>query len=1518
MRIASVLAILFAIPMAAVAQRYVDVIDRGLVAVPATSGNLVSWRVFGEEYYDTTYNLYINGALAAEGLEASDYLDTTGGASTTYAVAPVIRGVEGDKCDAVTRWAALDSTGGVTIPVQNMTGRDGSDVNSHYTLNDVTLGDLTGDGVVEFIVKRPCDLQLDTSQSNCFNALDAYDLSGKRLWWIDMGPNMCSGPDEQWDCVAYDWDLDGKAEVLLRGVDNMIIHSAEGDYVIGDNTVDTRNTVTTSNSNLAYTNTGNEYLLYLDGETGVPYSIGSGSTPYWIDYPNPRGSADDWGDSYGHRSTKHYWGAPYLDGRHPSIFLGRGCYTKHMFKAFDVDPATHQLTQRWAWECSDSSSPWYGNGFHNFAIADVDWDGKDEIVFGSMIIDDNGMGLCTTGLGHGDAQHCSNFNPYRHGQQQFTCNEDNPSMQFYDATTGEMLYRSVGSADDGRALMGNFTNDYPGSVGRSSTLDDWIGAISCKVIDALGGDNFIDWSDLNQRIYWDGDLLDEYFDSPGTEREGRIYKPGSGTAYMLASSLCSNGSKNDPGAIADIFGDWREELVMRKSDNSALLVYTTPVYTEYRLPTLWSDHQYRNSIVWQSMGYNQPPHKSYFLGELEGITVAPPPLIMTGRKELTSGDAITTCDDHLLMCTWGNTNLSITDGASPYMVTFYIPSDVAGNADSNTKSTPEPTYSYYECTVTGGALTGSTRVVKQGDGILTLPTATMTYTGETNIWAGTLNFDGTLTSSPLWLNRFAELNSDGGTFTTIQADYAAVIRPGKDGKISSITADAITLGFGSHIEIDVDCSTYSADQINATTLTIDTRSGSTWETYGPKYLVPIFDIIATNTVDGKLAEGEYILGTVDNVIGNLSDIKIIGIAGQAKTLSINDNNQLVLTVEGIRDATTIYWNGSESSSWNYASDSNFLNDDNEEDIFVTGDIVYFTDDAQTYSVSLTDDLDPAAVIIDADGNYTFSGTGSLTGEMTLTKSGSGTLTIGNDNTYTGTTTISGGTVKVSSMASSTQSAGNLGSTDSGIYLSHGAILQPTSAVSIGATIYGDGDEGGVINNSSEVVMEGALRGTILEKKGNGTMKVNKSNNVDTLIITKGDVEIVAGKPATTVLMNGGSLTDDVGSTSHAIVCADGTTSTWNLTATSYISYANRLYGSGTLKIVPRNTVNRGKLTGNWSEFTGTINYSTTGITLPLSMSNNMPHATFNISSDCEVSNCGASTSAGRTLQIGAVTGKGDLREYYTDFNSQSSISGTTTTWQIGNDDGNDFTYAGHIVDSGSNKCAFEKVGSCTMTMTGSSSFQGTAKVTAGTLILNSSGSNAMLGTSALTVNNGALLAGKGQLTNSKITVDAGGTLCCGTRDEDDENGAGTAGVLNVNGCNVVVDGTLEMHISASTSTVLAGAGTVTINDVLCLKGDVSGLEIGDEVQIIDAKDIVFGDGFTFQSYVTGNKGTVTWDDSRLSEGILIVADIPDSIITISIDDLDNASVYTLGGIKINGKPTQKGVYIVNGKKAVIK
>lgn len=919
------------------AQRHTDRLDRGLVVIPtgSTGGsntNLVTWRRLTNEYYDVTYNVYKDGSKVASNLKKTCY-DSSGTPSSSYQVAAVVNGVEQAKCTAVTAWNQYvykigdtrTPTGFIDIPLATVYDRNGNDVTSHYEPNDAEMADLDGDGQLEIIIKRlntvdAAGMYLESSQE--FVVLDAYDVNWQTgaatlMWRIDCGPNMASLNSTEINIIAYDWDEDGKAEVVLRGADNMIVYGKDGKtklYTIGDGNVNTRNLMDSHNNDqYAWTRFGREYLIYLNGETGAQYQITDFPLPRLetTEWPNSSVPYNDytslesagygelltknssksyslnkvWGDHYGHRSSKYFLGAPFLDGQKASLFLARGIYTRHKMIAMNLNRDTHQWTTRWTWNNNTSSSPWYGQGNHNFVIADVDEDGRDEIVYGSMVIDDNGKGLSTTGLGHGDALHVGDFDPYRKGLETFACNEDKPAMNYRNATTCELYVRRTAKDDDGRALMDNFSNAYPGSQGRSVSTGI-ISSVTDGNIDAYGGDNFIAWGDLNFRIYWDGDLCSEILNSPGTAKEAKVDKPGSGRLFTSDGCNMNNDSKNNPCFQGDIIGDWREEIVVRCGGN--LRVYTSGIGTSYSLPTLWNDHQYRQAMVWQMMAYNQPPHLSYFLGEMEGITVAPPTLTDEGRTVVADGSTISgTTSDHLMMCETKDMTVSVSDGAAPYILTVNTPSWVQGHDNNNNITTD--TYTH---TLTGGAFTGKMRLIKQGNGILQLPNVVETYSGETNVWAGSLRFDGTMQNSQVWLNRHSTLETNGGVFSKgIKADYGSSIIVGNGG----ITVSTLELNHGARLVIDI-MGDGTANQVNATTLKINAKTDDVWKNYGPKYLTPVIEL---RPQGGTMTDGLYDLGTVTTLTGSLSNVVVEGLNGIGYELQHNGNKLQLKVGSGV-------------------------------------------------------------------------------------------------------------------------------------------------------------------------------------------------------------------------------------------------------------------------------------------------------------------------------------------------------------------------------------------------------------------------------------------------------------------------------------------------------------------------------------------------------------------------------------------------------------------------------------------
>ena len=1223
------LALIMMSVLTAYSQRKTDALDRGLIAIKTTNGVYCSWRIMGEEYYDVTYNLYRDGTkVNSEPLSVSNYSDAAGTASSKYTVKAVVRGTEQAASKEATVW---------TDSYLEITPKHAPSITSTLVPNDACCADVDGDGELEILIKYDNKEEINSlfpkeGHNGEYTIFEVLKMDGSLLWWVNCGPNMGDFQNNEQNIAAYDWDQDGKAEAIMRLSEGSVIHMKDGStYTIG---ADGKNGTTWTNYRTPkveggvewFTHYGNEFLVYLNGETGVPYQV--------MEFPLKRLEDGEtnlktaWGDDYGHRSSKYFFGAPYLDGRKPSIFLARGIYTRHKMIAYDVNPSTHELSVRWRWNCNDSSSPWYGQGYHNYGIADVDWDGRDEICFGSMVIDDNGKGLSTTGLGHGDAQHHGDFNPYIHGHEIYACNEDRPDNNYRDATTSKIYYRQTSSNDDGRAMMGNFSNEYPGCLGRSGH-DTAISSVTNAHIP-------VDIPfDVNFRIYWDGDLLEETFNGTGTRNStGRIYKPGIGNITTLTGSLTNNDTKATPCYQGDLFGDWREEVMMRTADNK-IRIYTTTIPTEWRNYTLWHDMQYRNAMVWQMNGYNQPPHTSYFLGELEGITMAPPALTMTNRTEIQNGGSITTTDNAVIACETNDMSISVSEGASPYIFIDNAASHVIGHDNNNYIERV-----YYKHTLTNGAFSGTTRIIKQGDGILVLPNVTEKHTGNTDIWAGTLRFDGTMENSPVWLNRHTSLISDGGNFKGgIKADYNATIYPGGKGKVGTLTTTTLALGFGSRIVFDSNADG-TMDKVIADKLTIEKKD---WQ-YGPEYLVPVFQINGS-----ELEAGDYTLVKVDQVEGNIEDIVVEGISGKKYEIKY-ENGLVILSILPLRNPTEIVWDGGDDGIWNFAETENYLVN-GERNYFVTGDAVVFNDNANQTTVNLVGELQPGSVTFDnSNKDFIVQGNGIITGKTSLTKKGTGNLTINNINKFTGDVNIEGGKLIVASLANKDGAEyGALGGVSNKIAFNGGALSVNSNIVTTQPISITDGGGSIEVANGSQLTLNGAISGSLKEltKTGAGTLILNGNASYGTLNVNQGTVN--GGESSSsvhqypsTIVLNGGALKDPDNiysySTNNAnIVVPEGKTAAWSLDARC--NYKGKLTGKGTLTV--NVTSVRSYMQGDWSQFEGTLIFKNTKTgsydpALQWDNTKGLGKATVTGTFD----NCGKNVSIGTILGDATLTGSG--------------------------------------------------------------------------------------------------------------------------------------------------------------------------------------------------------------------------------------------------------------------------------------
>ncbi|GIE97370.1 cellulose binding domain-containing protein [Paractinoplanes rishiriensis] len=551
-------------------------LDRGVVSVRSGSGNLVTWRLLGNDPSGVAFNVYRGSTkVNASPITAStNYLDSGAAAGQSYSVRPVVGGVE----QAADGTSLNFANGYLDVPIQNPNS-------SLYTASDASAGDLDGDGKPDIVLKWEPNNAKDNSQSGVTDVvyIDGYKLDGTRLWRINLGRNIRAGAHYT-QFQVYDYDGDGDAEVAMKTADGTVSGTGQ---VIGSSSADYRNSS-------GYVLTGPEFLTMFDGRNGAALST--------VNYEPPRGTVSSWGDSYGNRVDRFLAGTAYLDGARPSVIMARGYYTRAVVVAWDFRNGS--LTRRWTYDSGNSNVGAYGQGNHNLSIADTDADGKDEVIYGAAAINDNGSLMWRSGLGHGDALHVGDFIPSRAGLEVYRPSESTsqPTDAMLDGRTGAVIWSHAScGCDNGRAVAADI---YAGSAGAEA----WSSSVSQLSNGANGAGIGRKPSSSNFVIWWDGDAQRELLDQTRIDK----YGTGSDTNLLSASGVHSNnGTKATPSLSGDILGDWREEVIWPTSSNTALRIYSTPVQTDRKVVTLLHDPQYRAAIAWQNTAYNQPPHPSF-------------------------------------------------------------------------------------------------------------------------------------------------------------------------------------------------------------------------------------------------------------------------------------------------------------------------------------------------------------------------------------------------------------------------------------------------------------------------------------------------------------------------------------------------------------------------------------------------------------------------------------------------------------------------------------------------------------------------------------------------------------------------------------------------------------------------------------------------------------------------------------------------------------------------------------------
>lgn len=693
-------------------------LDRGLVAVPtSTTANFVSWRLLGtDDKANTTFDLLRDGTVIASNLTKTNYQDNSGSASAKYQVVTKVNGTETETSAEVTPWGKkflslkLNRPKGGTISNWSNTDTSKGPTTGTYAYypNDMSVGDVDGDGQYELFLKWESTHAQDNSRSHgatgntfidCYKIVNDQSSNCQLLWRLDLGKNIRDGAHYT-QFMVYDFDGDGKAEMMCKtaagskdGLGNYVNQAATDATIKGhDNTKDYRNSG-------GHVLSGPEYLTVFNGLTGeaihttwyLPGRAGTGSKTSSGSSATEGGSelgkvstfpSGFWGDNYGGRSERFLGAVAYINGADKpacGIFC-RGYYTKAYVWAVSFDGT--RLHTEWL-HCSPSTTQWllyaskwddeqaglvytvdgdqlkripvktapantggvkstdtsggvvgsntlYGNGNHNMSIADVDGDGCDEIIWGAGALNNDGTLLYATGYGHGDAMHVGKMIPDREGLQVFDVHEekltaDHGSWDLHDARTGEVLYHGGSAgADNGRGMAGDLTG--------KDGYEFWSSDVRTPYSALTGKATSIKNCSVNFRIYWDGSYQDQLLDGSykysgdvwaQTAHAEPVITKWNGSSFSNVVSFYSttynnaqtaNYTKATPCLQADIFGDWREELVMwNKKDSSEIMIYTTWTPTTYAVPTLMHDHVYRMGIAWQNTAYNQPPHLGYYL-----------------------------------------------------------------------------------------------------------------------------------------------------------------------------------------------------------------------------------------------------------------------------------------------------------------------------------------------------------------------------------------------------------------------------------------------------------------------------------------------------------------------------------------------------------------------------------------------------------------------------------------------------------------------------------------------------------------------------------------------------------------------------------------------------------------------------------------------------------------------------------------------------------------------------------------
>lgn len=704
--------------------KQIEKLNRGLVAIKAKTGIFVSWRLFVTEVdgfaktglTGANFNVYRDGKKIATVTDSTNYLDKEGTDSSKYAVSAVIGNTEGEKCPEV----SVCEKGYFEIPMKKPEGGvTPAGQAFEYSVNDMSVGDVDGDGEYEYFVKWDPSNSHDVSHRGYtgHQLIDCYKLDGTLLWRLDMGCNIRAGAHYT-QFMVYDFNGDGKAEMAVKSAPGTVMtkYNCDGSVKSVEYITlpagEAERGITNEDNYVCSAASYREHLVKMFMDWPKHPEVVNGHWPKTVEeclgretvakYPLSREDAEEltdyfindwapgrsdknvltefegfiyegpeyltmfagdgteletikwkfvreddglmWGDYAWrriepcNRVDRFLSGVAYLDGKRPYLIMCRGYYTRATLVAYDF--FDNKFNEVWSadsgWVTMSNPfndrapiaehgtdplmGPLAGQGDHSLACADVDGDGCMEIIYGAACVDHDGTLLFSTAdkmpdgtirkLGHGDAMHVGRFDPSYDGMQIFNVFEGGEFVPYgfalRDAKTGKVLFGERAVGDLGRCMVGKVNKDIPG-------YQFWVkGMYDCKgnkLPDKMLG--------TNMSIRFAPDLTTQLTDGVeyvGPKHIGLVNDNIHGIMLEPEDTSTNNGTKGNPCLVADLFGDYREELVLRTNDSTAVRIYFNTDISEHKLFTLMHDTMYRCGIAWQNNCYNQPCYPSFYYG----------------------------------------------------------------------------------------------------------------------------------------------------------------------------------------------------------------------------------------------------------------------------------------------------------------------------------------------------------------------------------------------------------------------------------------------------------------------------------------------------------------------------------------------------------------------------------------------------------------------------------------------------------------------------------------------------------------------------------------------------------------------------------------------------------------------------------------------------------------------------------------------------------------------------------------